>query len=202
MKKILTGMLAIALFAGAAQAQDTTKHRDHKGQKQMVSKKLNLTEDQKARIKSINDSRRTEIQALNNTALTVDQRKGKMKELHQKYQTQMQSVLTPDQKEQMKSFKEKSKGKKGELGRHHGAKGKMESLNLSQDQKDRMQKMRESYKGQFGAIRDNKSLTDDQRKEQMKSLKQKQHEDMKSILTKEQADKMQSFKKDHKAKTK
>ena len=79
--------------------------------------------------------------------------------------------------------------------------GEMASLNLSQDQKDRMSKMRESYKGQFQAIRDNKSLTEDQRKEQMKSLKEKQHQEMKSILTKEQAEKMESFKKEHKEKT-
>ena len=61
-----------------------------------------------------------------------------------------------------------------------------------------MAKMRESYKGQFEAIKDNKSLTDEQRKEQMKALKQKQHEEMKSILTKEQAEKIQSSKKPRK----
>ena len=106
MKKIITGMLAIVLFAGAVQAQDTTSRhpRDHKGKKEMVSKKLELTEDQKAKLKSINEARKSEIQALDNTALTADQRKGKMKELHQKYQAQMQSVLTPEQKEQMNSL--------------------------------------------------------------------------------------------------
>jgi Spy/CpxP family protein refolding chaperone len=196
MKKIITGMLAIVLFAGAAQAQDSTRHRDHKGNREMASNKLNLTEDQKAKIKSINEARRTEIQALNNTALTADQRKTKMKELHQKYQGQMESVLTPAQKEQMGTSRGKAKGKKAGFGKHgHDGKAKMESLNLTQDQKDRMAKLRESYKGQFEAIRDNKSLSDDQRKEQMKALKEKQHNEMKSILTKEQAEKMHSLKK-------
>ena len=81
-------MLAIVLFAGTAQAQDTARHRDHKGKKEMVSKKLNLSEDQKAKIKAINEARKSEIQSLNNTALTADQRKEKMKELHQKYQAE------------------------------------------------------------------------------------------------------------------
>jgi len=200
MKKIITGMLAIALFAGAAQAQDSTKHRAHKGHKEMAGK-LDLSEAQKTKIKSINEARKTEIDKLDKAALTKDQRKDKMKELHQKYQGQMQSVLTPEQKDKMGSFRDKGKGKKG-FDKHGDAKSKMESLNLSQDQKDRMTKMREGYKTQSQAIRDNKSLDESQRKEQMKALKQKQHEDMKSILTKEQAEKMQSFKKEPKEKTK
>ena len=201
MKKILTGMLAVVLFAGAAQAQDTTKHRGQKGHKEMVANKLNLTEDQKTKIKSINDARKAEVQSLNKTALTTDQRKDQMKQLHQKYQTQIQSVLTPAQKEQMNAAREKGKDRKG-FGKHGRANDRTASLNLSQDQKDRMAKMKENYKGQFKAIGENKSLTEEQRKEQMKSLKQKQHGEMKSILTKEQAEKMQSSKKEHKEKTK
>ena len=200
MKRILTGMLAIVLFAGAAQAQDTSHHKGQKGHKNhrsMMMGKMNLSEDQKTRLKSINEARKNEIQALDKTALTADQRKAKMKELHEKYQGQVKSILTPEQQNQMKSFKEKGKGRKGFDKRGEG-RGKMESLNLSDDQKSRMAKMRESYKGQFEAIKDNKSLTDEQRKEQMKALKQKQHEEMKSILTKEQAEKIQSSKKPRK----
>ena len=194
-------MLAIALFAGAAQAQDTTRHKGHKGnhktQRSMMMGKMNLSEEQKAKLKTINEARKNEVSALDKTALTTDQRKAKMKEIHEKYQGQMKSVLTPEQQNEMKSFKGHRGDRKGVDKRGQG-KEKMESLNLSPDQKERMTKMRESYKGQFEAIKSNKSLTDEQRKEQMKALKQKQHEEMKSILTKEQAEKIQSSKKPRK----
>lgn len=201
MKRILTGMLAIVLFAGAAQAQDTTKHKGHKGshktQRSMMMGKMNLSVEQKAKLKTINEARKNEVEALDKTALTTDQRKAKMKEIQEKYQGQVKAVLTPEQQNQMKSFKDKGRGHK-EFDKRGEGKEKMESLNLSPDQKASMSKMRESYKGQFQAIKDNKSLTDEERKEQMKALKQKQHEEMKNILTKEQAEKIQSSKKPRK----
>jgi Spy/CpxP family protein refolding chaperone len=40
------------------------------------------------------------------------------------------------------------------------------------------------------AIRDNKSLTDEQKREQMKELGKKQKENMKSVLTEEQMKKL------------
>jgi len=202
MKKILTGMFAIVLFAGAAQAQDTTKlHHGHKEHPDMVKGKLDLTEAQKTQIKSINEARKVEVDKVDKMSLTADQRKEKMKAIHDKYQGQMELVLTPAQKDQLASMKGGHKKGAHPGDKHGDMKGKMESLNLSQDQKDKMSKMRESYKGQFESIRDNKSLTEDQKKEQMKALKMKQQDEMKMILTKEQLEKMQSFRTEHKDKS-
>ena len=190
----------MALFAGAAQAQDTTKNRGHKGHKShrsVMASRLNLTDDQKARLKSITEARKAEMETVDKTALTGDQRRAKMKEIQEKYHEQIKSVLTPEQQKQMKSYKFKAKDRKAADNRGNG-KEQLESLNLSPDQKDRMAKMRENYKAQFQAIKDNNSLTEEQRKEQMKALKLKQHQEMKSILTKEQAQKMLSNKKPRK----
>src|SRR5688572_8963483 len=137
MKRIIFGMLAIALFAGAAQAQDTTRHKGHKGHKthrSMMMGKMNLSEEQKVKLKSINEARKSEVEVVEKTALTTDQRKAKMKEIHEKYQGQVKAVLTPEQQNQMKSFKDKGRGHKG-FDKRGAGKEKMESLNLSPDQK-------------------------------------------------------------------
>jgi Spy/CpxP family protein refolding chaperone len=74
-------------------------------------------------------------------------------------------------------------------------------LNLTQDQKDRMAKARENARTQIESIRNDKTLTQDQKKEKMMSLRKQQQEEMKKILTQEQIEKMKSQKKDRGAKT-
>jgi Spy/CpxP family protein refolding chaperone len=73
-------------------------------------------------------------------------------------------------------------------------------LNLTQAQKDQMTKLKTDMKSQVQSIRNDQSLTQDQKKEKMKSLKKDQHEKFKSVLTKDQLDKLQSLKKERPAK--
>ena len=126
----------------------------------------------------------------------------------------MQALLTPDQKAQMEKRKTEGMGRgkmgKGDFkGRKPGMKGEgmerrqnMENeLNLTQDQKDKMAKARENARTQMESIRNDKTLTEDQKKEKMMSLRKQQQEEMKKILTQEQIEKMKSQKKDRGAKT-
>lgn len=115
MKRILTGALALMLFAGLAQAQakqDTSGH-NHKTNQEMMMKQLNLTSDQQLQLKAIRDNERKEMQAFKTKSLTADQLKTQRKELHKKYHDQMQSVLTPAQKDQMKKMRAEKKEKRG-----------------------------------------------------------------------------------------
>lgn len=208
MKKILTGALAFVLFAGAAQAQtkqDSSWH--HKGGHEMVMKQLNLTPDQQAQLKSIHENEHKEMQALkNNTSLTADQLKAQRKELHKKYHDQMQTVFTPAQKDQLKKLRADRKdkmAKKGEWkkgGDRFAKKGEFQKqLNLTQAQQDQLKQMRTDLKSQMESIRNDQSLTQDQKKQKMHSLMQDQREKFKSVLTKEQIEKLQSLRKEHKA---
>lgn len=186
MKKILTGTLALLLIAGAAQAQkqDTATGRGN----DRIKKELNLTADQQTKLKSIKEQERKEKKALRD-----------------KYQDQRQSVFSADQKKKLETLKsERKENAKGKKPGKHKKNFKKTSdlqakLNLSQEQKDQMQKMRAESKGRFDALRKNEALNEEQKKEQMMSLKKEQREKMKSILTKEQIEKMESAKKNHKA---
>ena len=71
-------------------------------------------------------------------------------------------------------------------------------MNLTQTQKDQLSKMRSEVKSQVQSIRNDQSLTQDQKKEKMHSLKKEEQQKFKSVLTKEQLDKLESMKKEHK----
>lgn len=215
MKRILTGALALVLFAGAAQAQSKqdTSFRHHKGGREMMMKQLNLTSDQQAQLKSIHANERKEMEALKTKSLTADQLKEQRKALHKKYLDQAQTVFTPAQKDQLKKLRAERKengGKKGQWSKSgQGRDGKgfakrgenfQKELNLTQAQKNQLSKMRTDMKSQVQSIRNDNSLSQDQKKEKIHSLMKDQHEKFKSVLTKEQVEKLQSMKKEHRAK--
>ena len=215
MKRILTGALALVLFAGAAQAQtkQDTSGFHHRGGREMMAKQLNLTSDQQAKLKSIHDNERKEMEALKTKSLTADQLKEQRQALHKKYKDQRETVFTPAQKDQMKKFKAERKqdgAKRGEWkkdGKAKNGKGFAKrggdfgkELNLTQAQKDQLSKMRTDMKGQVQSIRTDNSLSQDQKKEKIRSLMKDQKDKFKSVLTKEQVEKLQSMRKERQAK--
>jgi Spy/CpxP family protein refolding chaperone len=209
MKRILTGAFALLLFAGAAQAQtkqDSSRH-NHRDGHEMMMKQLNLTADQQAKLKTIHQNERKEMESLKTKSLTADQSKTQRKELHKKYKDQMQSVFTPAQKDQLKKLRAERKengGKKGEWkkgGKGFAKRGTdfQKELNLTQAQKDQLTKLRTDTKTQVQSIRDDQSLTQDQKKEKIHSLMKNQQEQFKSVLTKDQVEKLQTVKKERQA---
>lgn len=210
MKKIITSALVLALTIGAAQAQtgSSEKGKDHKKEHKMHrADGLNLSEDQKAQLKTLHEQEKKEMEALKeNKAATKEQRK----ELHEKYRQQMQAILTPAQKEQMEKMKEerKASGRKGHFkkGQDVGRKGNFKrgadfqkELGLTQDQKDRMARIRTDFKGRFEALRNDNSLSKEQKRTKMQELMKAQQAEMKTVLTKEQIEKMESFRKERSA---
>jgi len=212
MKKILTGALAFMLFAVSAQAQTRDTVHRHKGGHEMMAKELNLTEQQKASLKSIHEAERNEMKNLKTGSLSAEQQKAKRQELHKKYSEQAQAVFTPEQKEQMKTMKaqwkaegKNGKGKRGD--KPEDQKGGFKKgndfsaqLNLTADQKQKMESLRNESKTQMTAIRNDKSLSEDEKKAKMQELRKTQQQKMNSILTAEQIEKMKSLRKDHQKK--
>ncbi len=218
MKKIITSALVIALTIGAAQAQTTKategKKHDKKEHRGEGFKQLNLTAEQKAKLKTIHEEQKKEMQALKGEK---DANKEQRKAIHEKYKAQMESVLTADQKQQLAKMKEERKaawkngdfkkgGKYRQMGdsTRMGNKGKFKKgaemskeLGLSATQQEQMKKIREDYSSQFQALRNDNSLTKDQKKDKMQDLRKAQMEKMKTVLTPEQMDKMKSFRKEH-----
>jgi Spy/CpxP family protein refolding chaperone len=100
--------LAVTLTARPALAQE--QQATPESRLEEMSKQLNLTDDQKAKLKPILQDEAQQLQAVHNDAsLSQDQKKAKAKEIHAAFKPQVNNVLTPDQQKQWKEMKKKAK---------------------------------------------------------------------------------------------
>ncbi len=110
--------------APAAPATETPR-QEHKEKmrehREEMAKELGLSDDQKAKMKDINQQERQALKAVHDdSTLTPDQKKAKAQEIRKNFEGQRNAVLTPDQqkksaemKERAKEHREKHKGPKG-----------------------------------------------------------------------------------------
>ncbi|WP_460569300.1 hypothetical protein [Flaviaesturariibacter terrae] len=215
MKRMITSALAVLLLAGAAQAQNPVHDRkgDRKEHRQEMAQ-LNLSADQKAKLKSIHEREKAELDALRgNTALSQEQRRTQGKAIRDKYQAERKAILTPEQAQKMEQFRAEHKddrrgpggrdtiqGRRPGPGEARGQRGgrmqeMQKELNLTADQQARLKAIREEYRPKMEAIRNDNSLTQEQKKTRAKELMKAQQEQMKSVLTAEQQQKMKSLRK-------
>ena len=137
MKRLLLSTALTLALAGTAafaqQAQPTLPensspnanapyhHRGHHApnpqkQAEMISKKLNLSADQTAKLTPILADRQQKTQALfQDQSLTQDQRRTQMKAIRENTQQQLATVLSPDQMQQLKTMRH---GHRGGWGQH------------------------------------------------------------------------------------
>jgi protein CpxP len=73
-----------------------------------------------------------------------------------------------------------------------------EKLNLTETQKVQFQQIGRDMRKQGMAIRQDSSLTEDQKKEKMQALRQQSHKQMFSVLTSEQKEKLKQIREEHK----
>lgn len=114
--KILGGFVSLGLLAALAvpfatakqqpapAAQAEGKRMGGHDKLQAALDSLSLTDDQKAKVKDILADAKTKHEAaLKDASLNEDQKKAKMKELHEGLVAKLNEVLTPDQQAQLKS---------------------------------------------------------------------------------------------------
>ncbi len=156
----------------------------------MDMKALNLTEEQKAQFKTQRETFRKQLEELKkNDGITVKESRMKMEALRKENKEKTEKILTKEQKAKLENIKTEGRAKHEAMGKERGTRMKTE-LGLSDEQAAKLEKSRASVAADMKAIRENKSLTDEQKREQMKELGKKQKENMKSVLTEEQLKKL------------
>ncbi|HLG40187.1 MAG TPA: hypothetical protein VI461_10985 [Chitinophagaceae bacterium] len=205
MKKLILPVMVAAVAALSVSAQEIPE-RKSKETKPVIKEKifnkkeranLNLTEEQKVRLKSMNQDLRKQTEELKKQDnLTVKEYREKMEALKKDRQAQFHSVLTPEQKAQMEKDKEARKAKTKEYGLKKQAKMK-EELKLTDEQSAKMTENRKVTSERLKAIREDNTLSEEQKKQETKEVMKKQKENMKSLLTEEQLKKMKENKKQH-----
>jgi Spy/CpxP family protein refolding chaperone len=104
--------LALGKSQDAPASQAAGKETGMRGGLQAAVESLSLTDDQRAKIKDIFADAKTKHQAVaNDSTLTDDQKKAKLKELHEGTLAKVNAVLTPDQQTELKSKIEAAKSK-------------------------------------------------------------------------------------------
>jgi periplasmic protein CpxP/Spy len=88
--------------ASAAQEANTNKQMMHNRLQDTVNQ-LDLNDDQKAKLKDVfADSKSKHDSIMNDSSLTQDQKKEKMKSLREETTSKVNQVLTPDQQKELK----------------------------------------------------------------------------------------------------
>jgi Spy/CpxP family protein refolding chaperone len=201
MKKIILSALVLSM-AFAVQAQEIPERKGErppmmerkKHHPGMEFQKLNLTEDQKAKFKTQNESFRQQMEELKkNDNITVKDWKAKAENIRKEHKNNTQNILTSEQKAQMEKMKAEGKVKHEAMGKERGDKMKT-ALGLTDEQSAKLQSNRKEMGEKMKSLRESKSLSDEQKKEQMKELMKKQRDSMKSILTEEQLKKLKETK--------
>ena len=83
---------------------------------QMLSDKLNLTEDQKAKLKPILQDQVQQLRALrDDPSLSPEQKSAKKQIIHELIHDQINNVLTPEQQEKFKQMKQEGMEKHKEM---------------------------------------------------------------------------------------
>jgi protein CpxP len=130
----LTFILALALTwtAAAQRSSEALRQQRSPGQGQKPSRvnvsrdrvadrlewlsgHLNLTEDQKKELKPILADEFKEMRAVGEDAsLTHDQKRERMKQIHEASRPQVQNILTPEQRQKFAQMKEEAKERRGD----------------------------------------------------------------------------------------
>lgn len=220
MKKIIAGLFAIAVFTFSANAQNQNNddqkmgngngrgfHKGNDGAGMRGMEDLNLTDAQKLQMKSINEDFKTRMQSLNkNDNMTVKDAKTQREALMQERKNKISAILTPEQQTKFDQVSNKGgmreRGGEGRFDKGKGDRGdrgdRMEqmktSLGLTDDQLAKMKAGNESFKQRSEAIRNNQSLSEDQKKMQMETLRKDKEASFKSYLTADQISKLSQMK--------
>lgn len=205
MKKIFALTLAFAIAGFSLSAQQTREMKSHKkghsmqhGKEDMV-KDLNLTDAQKAQLKVNREAGKAKMEALNKQDnLTVKEMRERKAALMQEQKASMQALLTPEQKATLAADKSNMAGKRKNMNGQRGEAIK-EKLDLSNDQAAKLKAHNEATHAKMKAIQNNQSLNVEQKKAQMKAVKETAKTQRNSILTTAQIQKMDEMKKERKA---
>ncbi|MBX2921726.1 MAG: hypothetical protein KF746_06015 [Chitinophagaceae bacterium] len=210
MKKMSLSILAIAITFTGIYAQEKTdssfKQRkahamDHHPGKMRKGphadySKLNLSKEQQDALVKINQDYRNSMTELRKkeATTTVKDYKEQMQALNKKRHEQVQNIFTPEQKDQLAKMRAERKSKFDSSAKNRHQKMKAD-LGLSNDQSAKMKTLREATGKKVKAIKEDASLTDQEKKQQVMAAFKQQHEDMKSILTPEQMKKLENGRK-------
>ena len=204
MKKTIVSLAVMIIAAISVNAQQPNpsmkqphqQHFKHHG-RDMLAKKLNFSEQQKEQLKNINSDYHKKIMDLKkHDEITVKEFKSQMSALHKDHRAQIQALLTTEQKDQLAKMKQ---GRMEKAKSHAVARAKKmkTKLGLTDTQASQLKDIRTATMAKIKSIHADNALSQEQRREQIKSLVMQQKDQLKTILTADQLEQLQQMKSQH-----
>lgn len=199
MKKIMIGLMAVILLSVSAHAQEKrvikSRHFTRKQHHGMMMKQLNLSMDQQKQAKDIRLDFRNKMQELNkNESITVREFRDNRAKLIKEQRSKMAAILTPEQKDKLSQLRAAARSKRAMHFANHLNRLKT-TLALTNEQVDQLKANREAMQSKMRSIRENESLTREQKRDQLIALKTETKNQHDRIFTGEQLKKMEEMKK-------
>ena len=167
---------------------------------QKLAAKLNLSEAQKSQIQSISTRARADAQAVkSNEDLTPEQKRAQTKTIRNNARQAINAVLTPAQREQLKQMRREGRSGKGGKGRGGDSVKFAQKLNLSLSQQAQIKTIRQSARADIEAVKSNTSLTQEQKREQLKAIHNNVQNAISAVLTPAQREQWKAMKAERKA---
>lgn len=110
--------VALAQSSSSEMQQGTTggqaaRHERTYDRLEWLSKELNLSDEQKEKLKPILHDEAKQMRAVHeDSSLTPDQKRDKAKQIRKTFRPQIQAVLTPEQQEKFKTLKQEAREKR------------------------------------------------------------------------------------------
>jgi len=204
MKRIMVSLAVMLIAAVSVNAQQPDlpmqqKHHTpfrHHG-RDRIAKKLNFSDQQKQQLKDINSDYHKKLMDLKkHDEITVKEFKSQVGALHTAHRAQIQALLTPEQKDQLAKMKQNrmEKAKTHAVARAEKMKTK---LGLTDTQASQLKDIRTDMMTKIKSIHSDNSLSQEQKREQIKSMAMQQKEQLKTILTAEQLQQLEQMKQPH-----
>lgn len=165
-----------------------------------MAQKLNLSAAQQSQIKAIFESSRAQSQQIRGDAsLTEAQQKERLKAVHKASRDAVMNVLTPAQKAQLQQMMAQKRGGRGGNGRNGDGRNMTQELNLSAAQKEQMKSIRQRSRAAIMELRDDTSLSPQEKRARMRTIRTQVQDSINAILTPEQQAKMQELRQERRA---
>jgi len=195
MKHRIVAVCILVIFAltSAAIAAPKSQSKAGAGALAGVVKQLDLSKEQVKQIGDILKEYHANVREVFQSTTDPAQKKDKVQALRTKAASAINAVLTAEQRAKADKMNliEKLLSRRAAVGR--GLIAVLSQLNLTEDQKAQVKEITKETAEDAKAIRNDSSLTDEQRREKMKELHAGMVERIKSILTAEQREKLESI---------
>ena len=180
MKKVLIILTLISLLSIGAFAQNEESYfyggKQENTMKKNLEKNLNLTQDQKTKLKALREETKDKIKALSNEDQTREEFVQSLQTIKDEQKSELSEILTPQQQKMVESKEAAMQKKRDDFEK---------KLNLTDDQKSKISSIRDEYYQKMRTL-NTENLTEAQHKKEMAKLIKEEIQARNEVLTAQQ----------------